>query len=94
MMFGLGGTLVEVLDDVSYRTLPITRRKARDLIADTTAGDVLSGHRGESYAVDELVESMTNVSRLYTDFGLSELDLNPVKVGPDGAVVVDLLATE
>jgi acyl-CoA synthetase (NDP forming) len=92
MIFGLGGTLVEVLDDVSYRTLPITRTKAEALLRETRAGEVLSGHRGRTYDTDALVELMTGASDLYVDYGLTELDLNPVTVRRDGAVVVDFLA--
>lgn len=92
MMFGLGGTLVEVLNDVTYRTLPITRTKAESLLRETTAGEVLAGHRGNEYDTEGLMELLTNISRLFVDMELSELDLNPVMVNEDGAVVVDFLA--
>lgn len=92
MMFGLGGTLVEALDDVSYRTLPVTRENAEEMLADTAAGTILGGHRGEDYDTDALIDLMTKVGRLYDDHDLRELDLNPVKVSEDGAVVVDFLA--
>ncbi|RQH02583.1 acetate--CoA ligase family protein [Natrarchaeobius oligotrophus] len=92
MMFGTGGTLVEVLDDVAYRTLPITPEKAEALLEETAAGDILAGHRGQEYATDALIDLMVNASRLYEDYDLDELDLNPVKVRADDAVVVDFLA--
>lgn len=92
MMFGLGGTLVEVLNDVSYRTLPITRSKAESLLRETTAGEVLAGHRGKVYDTEGLIKLLTNISRLFENLKLSELDLNPVIVNEDGAVVVDFLA--
>jgi acetyltransferase len=94
LMFGLGGTFVEALDDVAYRTLPVTRATARDLLDETTAGEILSGHRGETYDVEGLIDLMVNAGRLYADADLTELDLNPVKVSRDGAVVVDFLATD
>lgn len=94
MMFGLGGTRVEVLDDVAYRTVPLTRETARDLIDETTAGEILSGHRGETYDREGLIELLVNVSDLYVDAGVSELELNPVKVSEAGAVVLDFLATD
>jgi len=91
MMFGWGGVYVEALDDIAYRTLPITVAKAHDLLDDTKAGEVLSGYRGKDYDIDALVDLMLGSSRLYVDSDLSELEFNPVIVNEDAVGVVDFL---
>jgi acyl-CoA synthetase (NDP forming) len=75
--FGLGGVLVEVLQDVTFRLAPTTRREARAMLADIDGAEVLRGVRGGP-GVDEgaLAELIENVSQLVHDFPeISELDL-------------------
>jgi acyl-CoA synthetase (NDP forming) len=91
LMFGLGGILVEVLKDVSFRIVPIAPRDAREMIREIKAFPVLEGYRGQPPADLEALERM--LLRL-SDFAqahpeVEELDLNPVFAYPDGAVAVD-----
>jgi len=91
LMFGLGGIMVEVLKDVAFRIVPLTRRDAREMIREIKGYPVLEGYRGqEAVAVDKLEEMILQVS----DFAekhpeVAEIDLNPVFAGSDGAVAVD-----
>jgi acetyl coenzyme A synthetase (ADP forming)-like protein len=90
--FGLGGVLVEVLQDVTFRLAPTTRREARAMLADIDGAEVLRGVRGGP-GVDEgaLAELIENVSQLVHDFPeISELDLNPILATGDGATAVDV----
>jgi len=48
IMYGLGGVMVEILRDVSFRVLPITRNSAKKMIEETKSAPILSGVRGES----------------------------------------------
>ncbi|MFD9290097.1 acetate--CoA ligase family protein [Streptomyces sp. NPDC060030] len=97
--FGLGGVLVEVLKDVTFRLAPVTADEARSMLDSIGAAEVLKGVRGAP-AVDRwaLAEQIRRVSRLVTDFPeIAEVDLNPVIASPDGAVAADiriLLTTE
>lgn len=91
LMFGLGGILVEVLKDMSFRIVPITPRDAREMVREIKAFPVLEGYRGQPPADLEALERM--LLRL-SDFAqahpeVEELDLNPVFAYPDGAVAVD-----
>lgn len=93
MLFGPGGTLVELLDDaVAYRALPVTAADARALVAESAAPRLLDGHRGAP-AADRaaVVETLVAVSDAYLASDLAELELNPLVATPDGAVAVDLL---
>ncbi|WP_111414635.1 acetate--CoA ligase family protein [Billgrantia lactosivorans] len=91
LMFGLGGIFVEILEDVAFRAIPLSRHDARSMVQQIKARKVLDGARGEP-AVDKeaLVELLLTVSRIADAYPeLSELDLNPVIVNADGYAVVD-----
>jgi len=90
--FGLGGTLVEVIRDVTFRLAPTSADEARAMLDDISAAAVLDGVRGappaNRAALATLIE---NVSKLVSDFPqISELDLNPVIVDADSAMAVDV----
>ncbi|HUG14508.1 MAG TPA: acetate--CoA ligase family protein [Thermomicrobiales bacterium] len=88
---GLGGVLVEVLRDVTFRLAPVSRDEARSMFDDLRGGAVLSGVRGMPGAdLDVLAGLVENVSQLVADFPeIHELDLNPVFASESGAVAVD-----
>jgi acyl-CoA synthetase (NDP forming) len=93
VMFGLGGVLVEVLKDVTFRAVPFDAEEARRMIAETTAGKVLQGVRGAPPAdIAALAESLAALSRFAAanDGHLAGVDINPLKVMPEGEGVVPL----
>lgn len=90
--FGLGGVLVEVLRDVTFRLAPVSADEAESMLDSIGAAEVLRGVRGAP-AVDRraLSEQIRRVSRLVSDFPeIAEVDLNPVVATPDGAVAADV----
>src|ERR1700738_4713455 len=90
MTFGLGGVLVEVLRDVTFRLAPTTADEALEMINGIRAAEVLRGVRGGAAADQAALATMIErVSELVTDFPeISEGDLNPVLATEDGAVAV------
>ncbi|MCA1770376.1 MAG: acetate--CoA ligase family protein [Halomonas sp.] len=91
LMFGLGGIFVEILEDVAFRAIPLSRRDAEEMVEQIKAKKILAGVRGEK-AVDKtaLIDLLLKVSRIVEAYpALSELDLNPVIVNADGYAVVD-----
>lgn len=91
LMFGLGGVFVEILEDVAFRAIPVSRKDASSMIDQIKARRILEGARGES-AVDKeaLVEFLVKVSGIVAAHPeISELDLNPVIAYSDGYAVVD-----
>ncbi|HEX6359969.1 acetate--CoA ligase family protein [Actinophytocola sp.] len=97
--FGLGGVLVEVLKDVTFRLAPLDAAEARSMTTGIKAAEVLQGARGaEPVGLDALADVISKVSQLVTDFPeISEFDLNPVFASASGAVAADvriLLETE
>ncbi len=94
IMCGLGGVLVEVLEDVSFRLLPLQRRDARQMWAELRGRRVIEGVRGRPACdVAALEELFLCVSRLIERRpDVRELDLNPVLVYPCGVLAVDARA--
>jgi acyl-CoA synthetase (NDP forming) len=90
--FGLGGVLVEVLKDVTFRLAPTNRVNALSMIDGIGAAEILRGVRGAPPVDREaLVSIIINVSQLVDDFPeISEIDLNPVFARADGATAVDV----
>ncbi len=91
--FGLGGVLVEVLKDITFRLAPASVEDARSMLDGIQAAEVLDGVRG-AQAVDReaLADIIVNVSELIGDFPeIAEVDLNPVLAGASGATAVDAL---
>ena len=96
IMVGLGGVFVEVLKDVSFRLCPITERDAREMLDELRGKAILEGTRGEAPvsldAIADLLLKIGGKDGLLTRHGdgIAELDINPVIVGPDAAVAVDV----
>ncbi|PLS84432.1 MAG: CoA-binding protein, partial [Actinobacteria bacterium] len=91
MTFGLGGILVEVLRDVTFRLAPTSAQDAMAMVNGIKTAEVLRGVRGRP-GVDQgaLADMIRRVSELVTDFPeIAEVDLNPVLATPDGATAVD-----
>ena len=94
VMVGIGGISVEVYGDVSFRVPPFDAREARRMLEELDGFPLLTGVRGRPPAdLDALVDVIMRVQRLGTDLAgdVAELDINPLRVGPDGAVALDAL---
>jgi acetyl coenzyme A synthetase (ADP forming)-like protein len=90
--FGLGGVLVEVLKDITFRLAPATQEQAFSMLDGIQAAEMLKGVRG-SEPVDRnaLANLIVRVSELVSDFPeISEMDLNPVFASKDGAIAADV----
>lgn len=91
MMFGLGGIMVEVLKDVSFRLVPLEEKDARQMIGEIKGKPILEGVRGQPPADTRALEdTLLKVSKFVEEHPqVRELDLNPVFAYPEGAVAVD-----
>jgi acetyltransferase len=87
IMFGLGGVLVELMQDVAFRVLPISDFDARAMINETKGSILLNGYRGMAQMdIDGILTTLIKVSRMCTDLKdhIQELDINPLMVYPAG----------
>ena len=92
MMFGSGGIEVEGLKDVAFALAPLNQAEARKMIRETWAGRKLKGFRSIS-AVDEesVIDVLIKLSQLAMEQEtVSEIEINPLRVLPKGAVAVDV----
>ena len=92
LMFGMGGTLVEVLRDVAFRLAPLNAVDAEQMVDETAAGKILRGVRGQAPRdVATVVDTLCRVGQLVSDFPcIRELDINPLIVLGDGVSAVDV----
>jgi len=92
IMYGLGGIMVEILQDVSFRVVPISRRSAKKMIEDTKSYPILEGVRGQAprdrKALEDLLLICSEVMEAYPE--ILEMDLNPVIVHEQGLSIVDV----
>ena len=90
MMFGMGGTMVEVLKDVSFYLAPLTGEEAKQMLISTKTYQMLKGVRGqEGVDIDAIAEGLQRLSQLVTEFHqIQELDINPYVVGPQGTTPI------
>lgn len=84
--FGSGGHLVELVDDVVFRVLPMTDRDAMEMIGQTRVARMLEGYRGAPRAdIEALKDLLLRLGALAEAVPrIAEIDLNPVVVHPEG----------
>lgn len=91
LMFGLGGVWVEVLKDVAFRIVPLTRRDASDMIKEIKGARLLEGYRGSEPAniatLEDILLKVSDFVEKTTE--IKEMDLNPIFAYKDGAIAVD-----
>ena len=90
--FGMGGILVEVLKDITFRLAPASEQDAFSMLDSIAAAEILRGVRGAP-PVDRaaLASMIERVSTLVADFPeIAELDLNPVFASERGATAADV----
>ncbi|MDR3233856.1 MAG: acetate--CoA ligase family protein [Planctomycetaceae bacterium] len=86
MMFGLGGTLVELLKDVAFRLAPMWKVTAEEMVREIKAFKVLDGYRGTPKSdINAAVDTILRMSALAVNHPeVAEFDINPLIVHPEG----------
>lgn len=92
MLVGMGGTLVELLRDVSVRIHPLTDTDVEDMLASLKGYPTLTGYRGsEPVDVDALKALLFRLSALVEACPeIDQIDMNPVFVRRRGLACVDV----
>jgi acetyl coenzyme A synthetase (ADP forming)-like protein len=90
MMFGMGGIMVEVMQDVSFYLAPLTAEEAKQMLMGTRTYKLLVGARGQKGVdIEAVAEALQRLSQLVTEFPeIQEMDINPFMVGPSGTTPV------
>ena len=91
MMFGLGGIFVEILEDIAFRSIPLSRQDAKSMVNQIKAHKILEGARGaagvDKAALVALILKVASLVEAHPE--IAEIDLNPLMAYPDGYAVVD-----
>lgn len=91
---GLGGIYVEVLKDVALRLPPVSLVEAKEMVDELKSVSILKGTRGkQALDIEALADCLVRLSWLAVDLQdrIAEIDINPLRVLPKGARVVDAL---
>ncbi len=90
VMFGLGGVFVELFKDTAFAVAPLKKEDALWLIKQVKGYRLLEGYRGSpSIDVNSLLNIITSVSEIIGTGLIEEIDLNPVSLYPEGALILD-----
>jgi acyl-CoA synthetase (NDP forming) len=96
VMVGMGGVLAEVYRDVRLGLAPVSESQARAMLSSLQAFAVLEGWRGRpALDVGAAARVVSAVSRVLAEQSdIAECEINPLRVGVDGAVAVDALVIQ
>ena len=100
LLFGQGGTAVEVVDDKTLAMPPLNMRLARDMMGRTRIFRLLRGYRDRpSVHLDAIAETLMKLSQLVVDYAeIAEVDINPLLADDHGVIALDarvkLMASE
>ena len=93
LLVGAGGIMVELVRDVAQRLLPVNDRDVGAMIDSLKASRLIAGYRGRPAADRKALEATANaLARFYLDHRarITEIEINPLIVRPNGAVAVDV----
>lgn len=92
IMFGMGGTYVNVVGDVNFSTCPLSEQRALKLIEKSKVYKLLKGYRDlKPVNIEHLKEILIRISHLQEIFPeIKEVDLNPVMCSDKGIYLVDV----
>jgi acyl-CoA synthetase (NDP forming) len=91
VMFGMGGTWIEIMKDVSFRLAPTTKPSALEMITEIKGYPILEKYRGGEMAnLNELSDIIVKVSKLIANYNeISEIDVNPIFARAVNSIAVD-----
>jgi len=91
LLFGQGGTAVEILDDKALALPPLNLKLAKDMVSRTAVYRLLKGYRDQqAINMDALLLTLIKLSQMVVDLDhLAELDINPLLANKEGVVVLD-----
>jgi len=91
ILFGMGGTFVELFKDTSFRVIPIESPDAQEMIEEVKGFPLLEEYRGKKGNIESLKDLLLKVSRLTVQYPqIIEMDMNPVFSSPVGSTVADV----
>ena len=92
LLFGHGGTAVEVINDRALALPPLNLHLARELMSRTRVHRLLEGYRGQEPAdLNAIAATLVKISQLVIDTAeIEELDINPLLADASGVIALDV----
>jgi acyl-CoA synthetase (NDP forming) len=91
LLLGSGGIYAEILNDIAFASMPITKPYILKTLKKTKVYKILNGARGKEYDINWLVDTIFQLNLLiYSVPLIQELDVNPIIVYPKGGCILDL----
>ena len=91
VIFGIGGIMVEIMNDITMKIIPLTRKDGENMLEEIKGKNILEGVRGMGPVnKKELVDLLLKMSRIMETEKIEEIDLNPVMCNPKGCYCVDI----
>ena len=87
LVVGAGGVLVELIDDVAIRLLPVNEDDILSMLSELKTSELLNGFRGSGEADrDALIAGIKGLTNFYLDHRtwIEDLEINPLMVLPKG----------
>lgn len=90
VMFGMGGTMVELIKDIQFRAAPLSQDDIKSMVAETMAGKLLNGFRGaptgDFHALYKVIAQLSHLAMAHPE--IQEIEINPLIVYPEGEGVL------
>lgn len=87
---GFGGTLTELIQDMTLRLCPISSAEADNMLSELKTHNLLEEFRGRKVNRNALISLLIRLSRLPNKYpSVHELDINPIIVNESSATIVD-----
>lgn len=91
LLIGFGGIYAEIMNDIAFASMPITKPYILKSLKKTKTYKILSGARGIKYDINWLIDTIFQLNLLiYSVPIIEELDVNPIIVYPEGGCILDL----
>jgi len=90
-MFGMGGIMVELMKDVSFRLAPVTKEECLEMMKEIKAYPVLTGYRGsQPVNLDTIADCLIKVGTIMEEIiEIKEIEINPLIAYPNSIIAVD-----
>ena len=88
LMIGFGGIFAEVKKDISFRSLPVTKKDIKEMISELKGSAVFTA-RGKNYNVENLITTIQKITELIDKKKIKEMDLNPIIMSEKKSLIVD-----
>lgn len=90
ILFGKGGIYLELYKDICYIDSNAKEDEILRAFKTTKISKLFEGYRGNNFAISEVIKLVNNVQKLIADnLDIKELDINPLKLTPEGLIAVD-----